>query len=70
MLFTLFSISYISDYLRAVHGQFRVPDHWQFSPLEVGEIIQNSKKNNERKFNFINIVKQKVVIEVFRDAES
>ena len=53
----------------------RVPVAWQLSPYEIGEA--NSGEDNSklepkklRKFKPINMVKQEVLIEAFRHAES
>ena len=56
---------------RGDYDYCQVPGTRQLSPLEVGE--DNSKfepKKIKKKFNFINIVKHKVVVGVLRHAES
>ena len=53
--------------LRGDYDYCRVPGTWQLSPLEVGE---DNSKLEPKKFKSIDMVKQKVVIGVFRHAES
>ena len=48
----------------------RVMGTRQLSPLEVGEDNSKFEPKKLKKFKFINMVKQKVVIRVFKNAES
>ena len=59
--------SNIKNVRRGDYDYWRVPLTRQLSPLEVGE---DNSKFKPKKFKSINMVKQKVVIGVFRHTES
>ena len=59
-----------SDRDQGDYDYCRVPGTRRLSPLEIGEDNSKFKHKNLRKFKSINMVKHKVVIGVFRHAES